>query len=79
MVTGAILISTQATSVRASNIDGLLYRHPDGFAHPGRKRHVGFWGDDKALWLASRFSVLSLLLARVGSPFPARKPCWARN
>ena len=66
MVTGAILISTQATSVRASNLMASFIVIPMALLIQGESVML-FWGNDKALWLAvAGVSVLSLLLARVG-------------
>jgi uncharacterized membrane protein SpoIIM required for sporulation len=66
MVTGAILISTQATSVRASNLMASFIVIPMALLIQGESVML-FWGDDKALWLAVvGVSVLALLLARVG-------------
>jgi uncharacterized membrane protein SpoIIM required for sporulation len=66
MVTGAILISTQATSVRASNLMASFIVIPMAILIQGESVML-FWGNDQALWLAVvGVSVLSLLLARVG-------------
>ena len=66
MVTGAILISTQATSVRASNLMASFIVIPMALLIQGESIML-FWGNDKALWLAvAGVSVLALLLARVG-------------
>jgi len=66
MVTGAILISTQATSVRASNLMASFIVIPMAILIQGESIML-FWGNDQALWLAvAGVSVLALLLARVG-------------
>jgi uncharacterized membrane protein SpoIIM required for sporulation len=66
MVTGAILISTQATSVRASNLMASFIVIPMALLIQGESIML-FWGNDKALWLAVvGVAVLALLLARVG-------------
>ena len=66
MVTGAILISTQATSVRASNLMASFIVIPMALLIQGESVML-FWGNDQALWLAvAGVSVLALLLARVG-------------
>jgi uncharacterized membrane protein SpoIIM required for sporulation/ABC-type transport system involved in multi-copper enzyme maturation permease subunit len=66
MVCGAILISTQATSVRASNLMASFIVIPMALLIQGESVML-FWGNDKALWLAvAGVSILALLLARVG-------------
>ena len=66
MVTGAILISTQATSVRASNLMASFIVIPMALLIQGESVML-FWGNDMALWLAvAGVSVLAVLLARVG-------------
>jgi uncharacterized membrane protein SpoIIM required for sporulation/ABC-type transport system involved in multi-copper enzyme maturation permease subunit len=66
MVTGAILISTQATSVRASNLMASFIVIPMALLIQGESVML-FWGNDKALWLAvAGVTVLAVLLARVG-------------
>jgi uncharacterized membrane protein SpoIIM required for sporulation len=66
MVTGAILISTQATSVRASNLMASFIVIPMALLIQGESVLL-FWGNDRALWLAvAGVSVLAVLLARVG-------------
>jgi uncharacterized membrane protein SpoIIM required for sporulation len=66
MVAGAILISTQATSVRASNLMASFIVIPMAILIQGESVML-FWGNDKALWLAvAGVSVLAVLLARVG-------------
>ena len=66
MVAGAILISTQATSVRASNLMASFIVIPMAILIQGESVML-FWGNDQALWLAVvGVSVLALLLARVG-------------
>jgi uncharacterized membrane protein SpoIIM required for sporulation len=66
MVTGAILISTQATSVRASNLMASFIVIPMALLIQGESVML-FWGNDKALWLAvAGVIVLAVLLTRVG-------------
>jgi uncharacterized membrane protein SpoIIM required for sporulation len=66
MVTGAILISTQATSVRASNLMASFIVIPMALLIQGESVML-FWGNDQALWLAvAGVLVLAVLLARVG-------------
>ena len=66
MVTGAILISTQATSVRASNLMASFIVIPMALLIQGESVML-FWGNNQALWLAvAGVSVLAVLLARVG-------------
>jgi len=66
MVTGAILISTQATSVRASNLMASFIVIPMALLIQGESVML-FWGNDKALWLAvAGVVVLAVLLTRVG-------------
>ena len=66
MVTGAILISTQATSVRASNLMASFIVIPMALLIQGESVML-FWGNNEALWLAVvGVSVMAVLLARVG-------------
>ena len=66
MVAGAILISTQATSVRASNLMASFIVIPMALLIQGESVML-FWGNDKALWLAVvGVTILAVLLARVG-------------
>ncbi len=66
MVAGAILISTQATSVRASNLMASFIVIPMAMLIQGESVML-FWGNNQALWLAVvGVSVLGILLARVG-------------
>jgi len=66
MVTGAILISTQATSVRASNLMASFIVIPMALLIQGESVML-FWGNEKGLWLAVvGVTVLAVLLARVG-------------
>jgi uncharacterized membrane protein SpoIIM required for sporulation/ABC-type transport system involved in multi-copper enzyme maturation permease subunit len=66
MVSGAILISTQATSVRASSLMASFIVIPMALLIQGESIML-FWGNDQILWLAvAGVSVLTLLLARVG-------------
>jgi uncharacterized membrane protein SpoIIM required for sporulation len=66
MVSGAILISTQSTSVRAANLMASFIVIPMGLLIQGEAVML-FWGNDQVLWLAvAGVTVLTLLLARVG-------------
>jgi uncharacterized membrane protein SpoIIM required for sporulation/ABC-type transport system involved in multi-copper enzyme maturation permease subunit len=66
MVSGAILISTQATSVRAANLMASFIVIPMALLIQGESIML-FWGNDQVLWLAVLgVAVLTLLLARVG-------------
>ena len=66
MVSGAILISTQATSVRAANLMASFIVIPMAILIQGESIML-FWGNDHVLWLAVvGVSILTLLLARVG-------------
>jgi uncharacterized membrane protein SpoIIM required for sporulation/ABC-type transport system involved in multi-copper enzyme maturation permease subunit len=66
MVSGAILISTQATSVRASNLMASFIVIPMALLIQGESILL-FWGNDLALWLAViGVLVLTALLVRVG-------------
>jgi uncharacterized membrane protein SpoIIM required for sporulation/ABC-type transport system involved in multi-copper enzyme maturation permease subunit len=66
MVSGAILISTQATSVRASNLMASFIVIPMALLIQGEAILL-FWGNDQVLWLAVLgVAILAVLLARVG-------------
>ena len=66
MVSGAILISTQATSVRAANLMASFIVIPMAILIQGESIML-FWGNDQVLWLAvAGVTVLTVLLARVG-------------
>jgi uncharacterized membrane protein SpoIIM required for sporulation len=66
MVSGAILISTQATSVRAANLMASFIVIPMALLIQGESIML-FWGNDQVLWLAVvGVIVLTALLARVG-------------
>ena len=66
MVCGAILISTQATSVRAANLMASFIVIPMALLIQGESVML-FWGNDQVLWLAVvGVAVLTALLARVG-------------
>ncbi len=66
MVSGAILISTQATSVRASNLMASFIVIPMALLIQGESVML-FWGNDQVLWLAvAGVAILAVLLARVG-------------
>lgn len=66
MVSGAILISTQATSVRAANLMASFIVIPMALLIQGESIML-FWGNDQVLWLAVvGVVVLTALLVRVG-------------
>jgi uncharacterized membrane protein SpoIIM required for sporulation/ABC-type transport system involved in multi-copper enzyme maturation permease subunit len=66
MVSGAILISTQATSVRAANLMASFIVIPMAILIQGEAVML-FWGNAQVLWLAVfGVAVLTALLARVG-------------
>ncbi len=66
MVSGAILISTQSTSVRAANLMSSFIIIPMALLIQGEAVML-FWGNDQVLWLAvAGVAVLTVLLARVG-------------
>ena len=66
MVSGAILISTQATSVRAANLMASFIVIPMALLIQGESIML-FWGNDQVLWLAVvGVAVLTVLLGRVG-------------
>jgi uncharacterized membrane protein SpoIIM required for sporulation len=66
MVSGAILISTQSTSVRASNLMASFIVIPMAILIQGESIML-FWGNDQVLWLAVfGVAVLAILLSRVG-------------
>jgi uncharacterized membrane protein SpoIIM required for sporulation len=66
MVSGAILISTQATSVRAANLMASFIVIPMALLIQGESIML-FWGNDHVLWLAVvGVAILTVLLARVG-------------
>lgn len=66
MVSGAILISTQATSVRAANLMASFIVIPMALLIQGEAIML-FWGNDQVLWLAVvGVLVITALLVRVG-------------
>jgi uncharacterized membrane protein SpoIIM required for sporulation/ABC-type transport system involved in multi-copper enzyme maturation permease subunit len=66
MVSAAILISTQATSVRAANLMASFIVVPIALLIQGESILL-FWGNDQLLWLAViGVAVLTILLSRVG-------------
>jgi uncharacterized membrane protein SpoIIM required for sporulation/ABC-type transport system involved in multi-copper enzyme maturation permease subunit len=66
MVAGAILISTQATSVRASNLMASFIVIPMALLIQGESVML-FWGNNTELWLAvAGVTILAVLIARVG-------------
>ncbi len=66
MVAGAVVISTQATSVRAANLLASFIIIPSALLIQGESI-VMFWGNNATLWwVVLGVSVLTLLLVRVG-------------
>jgi len=66
MVSGAILISTQATSVRAANLMASFVVIPIALLIQGESILL-FWGNAQLLWLAvAGVAILTILLIRVG-------------
>jgi len=66
MVSGAIAVSTQSTSVRAANLLASFIVLPVAFLIQGESALL-FWGNDQVLWMAVlAVSVLAALLVRVG-------------
>ncbi len=66
MVSGAIAISTQATSVRAANLMASFIVLPVAFLIQGESVLL-FWGDGDILWMAVvAVLILSVLLMRMG-------------
>jgi uncharacterized membrane protein SpoIIM required for sporulation/ABC-type transport system involved in multi-copper enzyme maturation permease subunit len=66
MVSGAIAISTQATSVRAANLMASFIVLPVAFLIQGESVLL-FWGNGDILWMAvAAVLILSVLLMRVG-------------
>jgi uncharacterized membrane protein SpoIIM required for sporulation/ABC-type transport system involved in multi-copper enzyme maturation permease subunit len=66
MVSGAILISTQATSVRAANLMASFIVIPMALLIQGESILL-FWGNNLTLWMAVLgVAVLTVLLMRVG-------------
>ena len=66
MVSGAIAISTQSTSVRAANLLASFIVMPVAILIQGESVLV-FWGNDDLLWLAiAAVLILSAMLIRVG-------------
>ncbi len=66
MVSGAIAISTQSTSVRAANLLASFIVMPVAILIQGESVLI-FWGNDYLLWLAlSAVLILAALLIRVG-------------
>lgn len=66
MVSGAIAISTQSTSVRAANLLASFIIIPVAFLIQGESALM-FWGNDQVLWLAViAVAILAALLVRVG-------------
>lgn len=66
MVSGAIVISTQATSVRAANLLSSFIVIPIAILIQGESVLM-FWGNNQILWLAVLgVSILAVLMIRVG-------------
>ena len=66
MVSGAIVISTQSTSVRAANLLASFIVMPVAILIQGESVLV-FWGNDQHLWLAiAAVLIMAALLIRVG-------------
>lgn len=66
MVSGAILISTQATSVRAANLMASFVVIPIALLIQGESVLL-FWGNAQMLWLAvAGVAILTVLLVRMG-------------
>ena len=66
MVSGAIVISTQATSVRSANLLSSFIVIPIAILIQGESVLM-FWGNNQVLWLAVMgVSILSTLLVRLG-------------
>lgn len=66
MVSGAILISTQATSVRASSLMASFIVIPMALLIQGESVML-FWGNNTELWLAvAGVTILAVLISRVG-------------
>ncbi|HVN54679.1 MAG TPA: stage II sporulation protein M [Anaerolineaceae bacterium] len=66
MVSGAVVVSTQTTSVRAANLLASFIIIPSALLIQGESI-VMFWGDYQTLWwVVFGLAVLSLLLMRVG-------------
>lgn len=66
MVSGAIVISTQATSVRAANLMSSFIIIPIALLIQGESILM-FWGNNQILWLAfAAVAIMAALLMRVG-------------
>ena len=66
MVSGAVVVSSQATSVRAANLLASFIIIPSAFLIQGEAVMM-FWGTNSTLWWAVvGLVVLSILLVRVG-------------
>ena len=66
MVSGAIAISTQSTSVRAANLLASFIVMPVAILIQGESVLV-FWGNDHLLWLAiAAVLIMAILIVRVG-------------
>jgi ABC-type Na+ efflux pump permease subunit len=66
MVSGAIIISTQATSVRSANLLSSFIVIPIAILIQGESVLM-FWGNNQILWMAVLgVSILGMLLVRVG-------------
>ena len=66
MVSGAIAVSTQSTTVRAANLLASFIVVPTAFLIQGESALI-FWGNEHVLWLAVlAVSIMAGLLVRVG-------------
>lgn len=79
MVSGAILISTQSTSIRAANLLASFIVIPMALLVQGEAVML-FWGNDQLLWLAVvGVFILALLLGRVGIAYFRREALLGRE
>ncbi len=79
MVSGAVAVSSQATSVRAANLLASFIIIPSAFLIQGESI-VMFWGNFSTLWWAVLgLLVLSILLVRVGLAHFAREELLGRE
>lgn len=79
MVSGAVVISTQATSVRAANLLASFVIVPMAFLVQGEAA-VMFWGEYGALWWAvAGLAVIAVLLIRTGVGYFNREELLGRT
>lgn len=79
MVSGAILISTQSTSVRAANLLASFIVIPMALLIQGEAVML-FWGNDQILWLViTGVVILTLLIERVGIAYFQREALLGRE